>query len=78
MKNSFITIAFFAMAASATVASTTARASEVFTTLDADKDGAISLSESKALPSLMAHFKDLDTDANGSLSAEEFANFKSE
>ncbi|WP_234401359.1 EF-hand domain-containing protein [Pseudoalteromonas sp. T1lg23B] len=73
MKNNLITIAFFAMAASAT-----AQASEVFTTLDADKDGAISLSESKALPSLMAQFKDLDTDANGSLSAEEFANFKSE
>ncbi|WP_420820131.1 EF-hand domain-containing protein [Pseudoalteromonas amylolytica] len=73
MKNKFITIAFSAMAASAT-----AQASEVFTALDADKDGAISQSEAQALTSLAAKFKELDVDANGSLSAEEFANFKSE
>ncbi|MFC3031610.1 EF-hand domain-containing protein [Pseudoalteromonas fenneropenaei] len=47
-----------------------------FEKYDVDGNGAISLSESKANPVLMAQFKDLDVDNSGELSEAEFANFK--
>ena len=56
--------AFFAVAATA---------GDVFTTLDADMNGAISKDEAAAMPSLAEQWKQLDTDASGDLSAEEFA-----
>ncbi|WP_440056532.1 EF-hand domain-containing protein (plasmid) [Pseudoalteromonas sp. T1lg65] len=55
--------------------SITAQASSAFAEYDADKDGYISLSESKVNPKLMAQFADLDTDEDGRLSESEFAKF---
>ena len=55
---------FFAVAATA---------GDVFTTLDADMNGAISKDEASAMPSLAEQWKELDADASGDLSAEEFA-----
>ncbi|MCF6437226.1 MULTISPECIES: calmodulin [Pseudoalteromonas] len=52
-----------------------ANAGSSFDMLDTDGNGAISLSESKALPKLMAQFKDLDTDGNGELSQSEYEKF---
>ncbi|WP_105169866.1 calmodulin [Pseudoalteromonas sp. T1lg23B] len=52
-----------------------AQAGSSFDRLDTDGNGAISLSESKALPKLMAQFKDLDTDGNGELSKSEYEKF---
>lgn len=50
-----------------------ATAGDVFTTLDADLNGAISKDEASAMPSLAEKWKELDVDASGDLSAEEFA-----
>jgi len=59
--------AFFAVAATA---------GDVFTTLDADMNGAISKDEAAAMPSLAEQWKQLDTDASGDLSADEFAAYE--
>jgi Ca2+-binding EF-hand superfamily protein len=72
MKNVLITVSMLTISS----ASVVAQASSSFSMLDADGDGVISLSESKALPKLMSQFKDLDTNGDGALSVEEFAEFK--
>ncbi|HID44801.1 MAG TPA: calmodulin [Chromatiaceae bacterium] len=53
-----------------------ATAGDVFTTLDADMNGAISKDEASAMPSLSEQWKELDADASGDLSAEEFAGYE--
>ncbi len=55
---------------------TAAAAGDIFTTLDVDKSGSISMSEAKVVPSLTKQWKALDTDANNELSTEEFAKSK--
>ncbi len=49
---------------------------DVYTSLDADQNGVISQSEAAAMPELNDRWKDLDVDANGELTVEEFAQFE--
>ncbi|RZF94999.1 calmodulin [Pseudoalteromonas sp. N1230-9] len=58
----------------ALVSSSAAFAATDFETLDVNDDGAISQSEASVDATLMSQFKELDTDGNGELSEEEFAN----
>ncbi|KXI27725.1 EF-hand domain-containing protein [Paraglaciecola hydrolytica] len=58
------------------LASTAVLADEaLFTQLDTDSDGFISISESVADSDVSAKFAELDTNVDGYLSAEEFANY---
>ncbi|MCF7516507.1 EF-hand domain-containing protein [Pseudoalteromonas sp. L23] len=56
--------------------SVSAQASSEFDKYDIDRDGLITLIESKINPYLMARFKDLDSDQDGRLTKSEFDNFK--
>lgn len=49
---------------------------DVYTSLDTDQNGVISVSEAAAMPELSERWKEIDADANGELSAEEFAQFE--
>ncbi len=70
MSKLLLTVALMALTSSIVIAN------EVYTALDADKSGTISQAEADALPSLSEKWKDLDADANGELSTEEFAKFE--
>lgn len=64
------------IAAVAFAASSAAMAEGIYSSLDADKNGAISQEEAAVLPSLVEQWKQLDADGNGELSVEEFAKFE--
>ena len=63
------TLALIALASSSA-----AFAATDFDTLDVDGSGTISQSEASVDAKLMSKFTELDTDSNGELSKEEFAN----
>ncbi|MGH8609313.1 MAG: hypothetical protein ACREX9_18445 [Gammaproteobacteria bacterium] len=44
-----------------------------FTKLDADQNGGISTTEANVLPALAEQFTDVDTNADGSISVDEYA-----
>jgi Ca2+-binding EF-hand superfamily protein len=48
---------------------------ELFMNLDADSDGLISIAEAAVDSSVSAQFAELDTNKDGYLSPEEFANY---
>jgi hypothetical protein len=49
---------------------------DVYTALDADQNGTISKVEATALPELSKQWATLDSDTNGELTVEEFAQFE--
>ena len=60
----------------AALSSTVVIAGDAYSVLDADKSGAINEAEAAVLPGLTEQWKNLDIDANGELSVEEFARFE--
>ncbi|CAM2005385.1 hypothetical protein [Acanthopleuribacter pedis] len=71
MKNFLKTLSIVALTTAAFV-----QAGELtFETVDADKDGFISMTEAEGHAALLEQFKALDADADGQLSKEEFAKY---
>ena len=70
MKTFNTTLAVIVLASSSA-----AYAAVDFASFDADGDGAITMEEAKVNPQLVKIFDDLDTDGNGEISKEEFANY---
>lgn len=70
MSKKLLIVALAALASGAVIAGDT------YSTLDIDKNGAISEAEAAALPGLTEQMITLDVDASGELSLEEFARFE--
>ena len=64
------------IAVAALLVSGSVAAAETYMGLDADKNGAISMEEATAMPSLADKWEELDVNVDGQLDSEEFARFE--
>ena len=71
MINKMILITAIALTSTAVSA-----ADVIFTSLDADKNGAVSKTEAAKMPQLIDQWKALDLDGNNELNVEEFNKYK--
>ena len=76
MSRSAVYCAVIGVAGSVLSLGALAQATTSFESLDADKDGKISIHEATSNDALFTAFKSLDKDKDGSLTKEEFAAYK--